>query len=78
MQLTVNPEKAEAVHFTRKYKTRPVTGLKLFGKEIKVSKEAQYLGVVPDSKPNWSSHLECTYGKVTQAYWAYRRGFGSR
>ena len=29
VQLTVNPEKAEAVLFTRKHKTRPVTGLKL-------------------------------------------------
>ena len=35
VQLTVNPEKAEAVLFTRKYKTRPVSE---FGKEIKVSK----------------------------------------
>ena len=42
--LTVNLEKVEAVLFTRKYKTRPVTGLKLFKKEIKVSKEAKYLG----------------------------------
>ena len=47
VQLRVNPEKAEAaLFFTRKYKTRPVTGLKLFEKEIKVLKEAKYLGVV--------------------------------
>ena len=38
VQLTVSPEKAEAVRFTRKYKTIPVSGLNLFGKEIKVSK----------------------------------------
>ena len=36
-QLTVNLEKAEAVPFTRKYKTRSVKGLKLFEKEIKIS-----------------------------------------
>ena len=65
VQLTVNPEKAEAVLFTRKYKTMQVTGLKLFEKEIKVSKEAKYLSVVFDSKLNWSRHA-C--GKFTQAY----------
>ena len=68
VQLTINTEKAEAVLFTRKYKTRPVAGLKLFDKEKKASKEAQYLGVVLDSKLNWSSHLEYACGKITQAY----------
>ena len=52
MQLTFNPEEAKAVLFTRKYKTRPVSGLKLFGKEIKFSKEAKFLGVLLDSKLN--------------------------
>ena len=47
---------------------RPVTGLNLFETEIKVSKEARYLGVVLESKLNWSSHLEYACGKVTQAY----------
>ena len=37
VQVTANPEKAKAVLFTRKYKTRPVSGMNLFGKEIKVS-----------------------------------------
>ena len=32
MQLMVNLEEAETVLFTRKYKTRPVTGLKPFEK----------------------------------------------
>ena len=77
MQLTVNPEKAEAVLFTKKYKTRPVSGLKLFGKEIKVSKKAKYLGVVLDSKLNWGKHLEHAREKVTQAYWACKRAFRS-
>ena len=49
VQLTVHPEKAEAMVFTRKYKTISVTGLKLFDKEIKASKEAEYLGIVLDS-----------------------------
>ena len=39
VQLTVNPEKAKAVFFTRKYKIRPVSGLELLQEEIKVSKE---------------------------------------
>ena len=39
VKLTVYPGKAEAVLFIRKYKTSPVSGLKLFEKEIKVSKE---------------------------------------
>ena len=43
VELTVNPEKAEAELFTRKYNTKPVTGLKLFEKKIKVSKEAKNL-----------------------------------
>ena len=73
----VNAKKAEAVLYTRKYKTSPVSGLKLFRKEIKVSKEAKYLGVVLDSNLNWSRHLKLACGKVTQAYWACRRAFGS-
>ena len=75
MQLTVNPEKAEAVLFTRKYNTKPVIGLKLFDKEIRASNEAKYLGVILDSKLNWSSHLKYDCGNVTQAYWAYKRAF---
>ena len=81
VQLTVNPEKAEALLFTRKYKTSPASGLKLFGKEIKVSKEANYPGLdtgdVLDSNFNWSRRLEHACGKVTQAYWACRRAFRS-
>ena len=47
-QLTVNPEKADAVLFTRKYKVRPITGLKLFEKVIMVSTS----GLGPD-EVNW-------------------------
>ena len=65
MQLTINPEEAKALLFTRKYKTSRISGLKLFGKEIKVSKEAKYLRVVLDSKLNWSRHLEHACGKAT-------------
>ena len=57
--------------------TRPVAGLKLSEKEIKVSKKAKYLGVVLDSILNWTRHLEFAYGKVTQANWACRRAFRS-
>ena len=73
----VNIEKKGAAIFTTKYKTRPVTRLKLFDKEIKASKEAKYLGVVLDSKLKWSSHLWYACRKVTQAYWACRRAFGT-
>ena len=75
VQLTVNPEKAEAMLFTRKFKTKPVTGLKLFDKEMKASKEAKYLGIVLDSKLNWGSHLQYVCRKATQAYWVCRRAF---
>ena len=68
VQLTVNPEKVEAVLFTRKYKTSPLSGLKLSGKEIKVSKEAKYFGVALDSKLNCCRHLEQACGKVAQTY----------
>ena len=45
VQLMVNLEMAEVVLFTRKYKTSPVLGLKLFGKEVKVLKATmQYEG----------------------------------
>ena len=64
----MHPEKAKAGLFTRKYKTRSVTGLKLFQKEIKVSKKTKYLGVVLDSKLNWTSHLEYACREVTQGY----------
>ena len=68
VQITVNPGKDEVVLITRKYKTKPVTGLNQFQKEVKVSKEAKYLGIVLDYIQNWSKHLEYPCGKVTQAY----------
>ena len=52
-------------------------GLKLFEKKKKVSKEPKYVAVVLDSKLNYSRHLEYSCRKVTQAYWACRRAFGS-
>ena len=58
VQLTINPENTEAVLFTRKYEASPVIGLKQLKKEIKVSKEAKYLGVVLDSKLIWNRRLE--------------------
>ena len=36
VQLMVNPRKVGTVLFTKKYTTRPVTGVKLFEKKIKV------------------------------------------
>ena len=73
----VKPENAKAMLFIKKYKTSPVSGLKLFGKEIWVSMEANYLGFVLDFKLNWIRQLENGCGKVTQAYWACRRAFRS-
>ena len=55
---TVNANKAEAVLFTRKYKTNHDSELNFFGKHVKVSKDAKYLGFVLDSKPFWNRKLE--------------------
>ena len=45
--------------------------------QIGLVEAAKYLGVVLDSKLNWSCHLEYACGKVTQAYWDCRRAFGT-
>ncbi|MDT3825269.1 hypothetical protein RPN13_05730, partial [Staphylococcus aureus] len=35
--LSIRPDKVNVARFTRKYKLDPLTGLKLFGKEIQVT-----------------------------------------
>jgi hypothetical protein len=48
----------------------------LFGQEIELKKEFKYLGVILDSKQNWTSHIENRVKKASIALWLYRKAIG--
>lgn len=52
--LTVNPEKSELVIFTKNKKLIGFTNPMIFGKEIARKNSAKYLGIILDSKLNWT------------------------
>lgn len=49
---------------------------KLFGTELQLAPEVKYLGVILDSKLNWSSHLNHKIDKATVTFWQCRRMVG--
>ena len=55
--LTINPTKAELIIFTRKRRLGNVVTPTLFGKELTMSDQVKYLGVILDKKLNWTPHL---------------------
>ena len=74
--LGVNPEKTELVLFTRKYKMEAFKLPILNGVELKLSKEAKYLGIYLDSKLSWKRNIEERMRKGLNAYYTCRNSIG--
>lgn len=74
--LTVNPAKTTVVAFTRRRKLQDLKVLRLWGKELQLSSEVKYLGLLLDTKLNFTTHLEKITIKATRALWACRQMTG--
>lgn len=76
--LGVNAEKTELVLFTRRYKIPCFKLPKLDGKEIKLSDEAKYLGIILDKKLNWKSNVEARRKKALIAWYTCNKCLGKK
>jgi len=56
--LSVNPTKTEMVLFTRKRESKNFRAPRFFGKELSLSHQVKYLGVILDSKLIWKPYLD--------------------
>ena len=74
--LNFSPTKTEAILFTWKRKWKIQTPLKLGDKEIKMSQQVKYLGVILDSKLSWKPHCQDRVRKATIALMQCRRAIG--
>ena len=66
--LGVNAEKTELVLFTNRHKIPKFKLPVLDGKEIQLSEEAKYLGIILDRKLNWKSNVEARRKKALMVY----------
>jgi len=57
-ELSVNPSKSEMVLFTRKYKIEALCPIWFSGKELELSAQVKYLGVILDRKLSWKLHID--------------------
>jgi hypothetical protein len=71
--LVVNPQKTNAMIFTRKFKPKPIEPLRLEGEETPFTNTVKYLGVLLDPKLNWKQHLIDKRKKLYFSVWACRR-----
>ena len=76
--LGVNADKTELVLFTKRYKIPNFALPKLDGKEIPLSSEAKYLGVILDKKLNWKSNIEMRRKKALIAWYTCNKCLGNK
>lgn len=74
--LSVNPNKTTLVLFTNKRRITGVRPLCFFGSEVCVTDQVKYLGVILDSKLNWSAHIDFRIKKACMAFGQCRRTIG--
>jgi hypothetical protein len=73
VELSVNADKTSMVLFTN---NRKLVGFKkpiLFGTELQLKTQVEYLGVILDEKLNWNSHIDHRMQKATNAFWQCQR-----
>ena len=75
--LSVNPDKADMVVFTRKRKLDGFFEPLFFGVTLHRSEAVKYLGVILDSRLFWREHVSAKVRKAHNSLWACRRAFGS-
>lgn len=76
--LSVNPNKTEIVMFTKKRTFGAYLPPKLFNTELKFATQVKYLGLILDSKLNWSAHLDTKIDKAAITFWQCRRMVGKK
>jgi hypothetical protein len=74
--LSVNPDKAGLVAFTRKRKLQGFFEPQLSGVKLSLSGSVKYLGVILDSRLTWKEHVEVKARKAHNLLWACRRACG--
>ena len=74
--LTVNPDRTECVLFTRKRKLDDFVGPLFYDRTLKLIQKTKYLGLMLDSKLNWSAHETYIAQKFLNGYWLCRRTIG--
>ena len=72
VKLNFNPIKCEAVIFTRKINTIPIT-LTMNNQNIKIIQEAKYLGIWLDRRLNWHRHIDKIVAKSKRLIFAVHR-----
>lgn len=77
--LSVNPNKTEMILFTRKLKVElPEILPKLYGTELKLTRQVKYLGVILDSKLLYAAHVEEQCKKAIRIMWALKGAVGKK
>lgn len=76
--LSANPTKTELVMFTNKRVLGNFKLPKLFKTELQLATEVKYLGLILDSKLNWSNHIDKRIEKASIIFWQCRRMIGKR
>ena len=74
--LSINPSKTELILFTRKYKPDLLSSIYFYGEELEQQTQVKYLGVVLDSKLNWSIHIDSKCNKALISLNQLRRSIG--
>jgi len=74
--LAVNPSKTSIVLFTEKRRIPAVRPLIFFDSNVSVTDQVNYLGVILDSKLNWSAHIDWRVKKACMAFGQCRRTIG--
>ena len=71
--LNISPHKTAIVPFTNRRNTEGLGPLTLYGKELKMLDGVKCLGVILDSKLNWSQHLQKIIHKTQTTFAVLRR-----
>ena len=70
VRLLVNRDKVNMILFIIRYKAKPITGVQLGSKPLKLVNEGKYLGVTLDSKLNWGKYINKICKKAINTFWA--------
>jgi ribonuclease HI len=76
MELSVNPDKTSCILFTKKRKLDGMKKVKLFGKDLMMTDQVKYLGIILDSKLSWIPHIESKVKKACMIFGQCRRAIG--
>ena len=76
--LSVHPDKLELVLFTRRIKLYGLHLPVLGGKQLELSSQVKYLGVILDKRMKWEHHIASKCSKAIRAFWQLKRAVGNK